>query len=94
LGNWRLRRAGPWRHARCFFGSIERGDDPRPTRSVATMEAPMLTNLLARLARADEGVTAIEYGLLAALISVAIITAASLVGTNMAAMFTTIAGSL
>jgi pilus assembly protein Flp/PilA len=45
-------------------------------------------------AGSDRGVTAIEYGLIAALISIAIITAVTLVGTDLAALFTTIAGKL
>jgi pilus assembly protein Flp/PilA len=40
------------------------------------------------------GVTAIEYGLLAALISVVIITAVTLLGTNLNAVFNSIAGKL
>lgn len=44
---------------------------------------------------ADEsGVTAIEYGLIACLIAVVIITAVTLVGTNLAAVFNFIAGKL
>ncbi len=42
----------------------------------------------------ESGVTAIEYGLIASLIAVAIITAVALVGTNLAATFNTIAGKL
>ena len=42
----------------------------------------------------EEGVTAIEYGLIAALIAVAIITAVTLVGTNLTAVFNGIAGHL
>jgi len=42
----------------------------------------------------ESGVTAIEYGLLAALIAVAIITAITLVGTNLSTLFTTVAGKL
>lgn len=42
----------------------------------------------------EEGVTAIEYGLIAALIAVGIIISATAVGTNLAAVFTSIAGSL
>ncbi|CAH2602025.1 Flp family type IVb pilin [Rhodovastum atsumiense] len=38
------------------------------------------------------GVTALEYGLIASLIAVAIITAVTLLGTDLAAMFTKIAG--
>lgn len=47
-----------------------------------------------RFVRDEEGVTAIEYGLIAALIAVAIITAVGLVGTNLADLFTKIAGEL
>ena len=40
------------------------------------------------------GVTAIEYGLIAAGIAVAIIVAVGLVGTKLTALFTTVAGKL
>ncbi len=40
------------------------------------------------------GATAIEYGLIAAGIAVAIIVAVGLVGTKLTAMFTTVAGKL
>jgi len=42
----------------------------------------------------EKGVTAIEYGLLASLIAVAIITAVSLVGTNLSRTFTTLSDKL
>lgn len=42
----------------------------------------------------EEGVTAIEYGLIAALIAVVIITALGLVGTNLNAVFQFIADKL
>jgi pilus assembly protein Flp/PilA len=42
----------------------------------------------------EKGVTAIEYGLLATLIALAIVTAAALVGTNLSAQFTSIAGKV
>ncbi|MDE2289614.1 MAG: Flp family type IVb pilin [Burkholderiales bacterium] len=51
-------------------------------------------DLVRDFARDEEGVTAIEYGLLAALIAVAIIVAAGLVGTNLAAVFKYVAGKL
>ena len=44
--------------------------------------------------RGEEGVTAIEYGLIAALIAVVIVTAITLVGTNLTATFNTIASKL
>lgn len=42
----------------------------------------------------EKGVTAIEYGLLASLIAVAIVVGAGLVGANLSAIFTFIAGKL
>jgi pilus assembly protein Flp/PilA len=42
----------------------------------------------------DSGVTAIEYGLIASLIAVAIITAVTLVGTNLSSVFGSIATKL
>ncbi len=42
----------------------------------------------------EKGVTAIEYGLIASLIAVVIITAVTLVGTNLSTTFTTIANKL
>ncbi|MBS1155433.1 MAG: pilus assembly protein PilA [Proteobacteria bacterium] len=49
---------------------------------------------LTRFVRDEEGVTAIEYGLIAALIAVVIITAVALVGTNLNAVFQYVAGKL
>jgi pilus assembly protein Flp/PilA len=42
----------------------------------------------------EKGVTAIEYGLIASLIAVAIIAAITIVGTNLSAIFTFISGKL
>ena len=42
----------------------------------------------------EEGVTAIEYGLIAALIAVAIITAVGTVGTGLTATFNAVAAKL
>ena len=44
-----------------------------------------------RFLRDEEGVTAIEYGLIAALIAVVILVAVSLIGTNLNAVFKRIA---
>ena len=51
-------------------------------------------DLIRAFVREEDGVTAIEYGLLAALIAVAIIAGAGLVGTNLNGMFNAIAGKL
>ena len=53
----------------------------------------MLT-LARTLLHDDSGATAIEYGLIAALISVAIIAAVTSVGTHLTTTFNTIAGDL
>ena len=57
-----------------------------------------LTQPLARLtkplARDDRGATAVEYGLMVALIAVVCIGAVTLVGTNAQAMFNAIAAAL
>lgn len=53
----------------------------------------MLSKLYVGL-KDDEGATAVEYGLMVALIAVAIITAVTLVGTNLTALFNNIAGHL
>jgi pilus assembly protein Flp/PilA len=49
---------------------------------------------LARLLKNDSGATAIEYGLIAALIAVAAIAAFQLVGTNLSSTFHGIATQL
>lgn len=51
-------------------------------------------NATRRFLRDEEGVTAIEYGLIAALIAVLIIAGAQLVGTNLNTLFTTIGNCL
>ena len=47
-----------------------------------------------RLLRDEAGATAIEYGLIAALIAVAAIAAFRLVGTNLSSIFNTVATDL
>ena len=47
-----------------------------------------------KLTRNDEGATAIEYGLIAALIAVAIITAVTSVGTKLSATFNNISNGV
>ena len=47
-----------------------------------------------KLFKNEDGATAIEYGLIAALIAVAAVTVLGTVGTNLTATFTTVASSL
>ncbi len=49
---------------------------------------------LMRFLKDEEGVTAIEYGLIAALIAIVIIVAVTLVGTSLNRIFTTVADTL
>ena len=53
-----------------------------------------IVNVIKQFIRDEEGVTAIEYGLIAALIAVVIITAVRLVGTNLTAVFNEVATEL
>jgi pilus assembly protein Flp/PilA len=53
-----------------------------------------MKNLFARFAKDDSGATAIEYGLIAAGIALAIIAAVQGVGTKLSSNFTTISTSL
>ena len=53
-----------------------------------------MTNLFSRFVRDESGATAIEYGLIAALIAVVIITGLTTVGTNLNSKFASIATSL
>lgn len=47
-----------------------------------------IKNFVSAFINDEEGATLIEYGLIAALVSVAVITAATLLGTNLKATFT------
>jgi pilus assembly protein Flp/PilA len=53
-----------------------------------------MNKLVQRFATDESGATAIEYGLIAALISVVIIGVLSLIGTNLNTKFTQIANQL
>jgi pilus assembly protein Flp/PilA len=53
-----------------------------------------MKNLFARFAKDESGATAIEYGLIAALISVVIITAVTQLGSNLDTVFTDVANAL
>lgn len=53
-----------------------------------------MSNLIARFVKDESGATAIEYGLIAALIAVAIIAGAGAVGSQLSEKFTGIASTL
>jgi pilus assembly protein Flp/PilA len=54
----------------------------------------MTMSIVKKLFADESGATAIEYGLIAALIAVAIVAAATTVGTNLKTTFTTVSSSL
>ena len=53
-----------------------------------------MSKLIARFVKDESGATAIEYGLIAALIAVAIIVGARAVGENASTTFNTVASTL
>lgn len=53
-----------------------------------------MKNVFARFAKDESGATAIEYGLIAALLSVAIIATLQLVGDNLIAIYNSIVAAL
>jgi pilus assembly protein Flp/PilA len=53
-----------------------------------------MRNLITKLFFDESGATAIEYGLIAALIAVAIITAVGTVGSHLSSTFNSVASSL
>jgi pilus assembly protein Flp/PilA len=59
-----------------------------------TKEGLQMRNLFKRFISDDSGVTAIEYGLIAALVAVALITALTLLGGELATTFETVEGEL
>jgi pilus assembly protein Flp/PilA len=53
-----------------------------------------MTKIFARFVKDESGATAIEYGLIAALVSVAIIAALQALGTQLTATFTSVTTAL
>jgi len=53
-----------------------------------------ITKFQARIATREEGATAVEYGLMVALIAIVIIVAVALLGTNLSTLFNTAATSV
>ena len=53
-----------------------------------------MRHLVSRLFKCEQGATAVEYGLIAALIAVVIITAITALGTNLSGVFNSVSTSL
>jgi pilus assembly protein Flp/PilA len=54
----------------------------------------LYTNLMIRLRSEEKGATAVEYGIMVALIAVVIIVAVSLLGNNLLGLFNNVAGKV
>jgi pilus assembly protein Flp/PilA len=66
----------------------------RPESGQQPVELQAMKNLVARFVKDESGATAIEYGLIAAGIALAIIAAVQGVGTKLSTNFSTISTSL
>jgi len=53
-----------------------------------------MSNLIARLVKDEDGATAIEYGLIAALVAVVLIGVLTLLGQNLSTVFSHVASDL
>jgi pilus assembly protein Flp/PilA len=58
------------------------------------VRSQQMKNLFARFANDESGATAIEYGLIAGLISIAIVTAVTTAGGSISSIFTTVSTKL
>jgi pilus assembly protein Flp/PilA len=58
------------------------------------VRSQQMKNLFARFANDESGATAIEYGLIAGLISIAIVTAVTTAGGSISSIFTTVSTQL
>jgi pilus assembly protein Flp/PilA len=63
-------------------------------KDIVSTEEPIMTTLVMRFLADDTGATAIEYGLIAAGIAVAIIATVQALGTNLNTTFSTVSTSL
>jgi pilus assembly protein Flp/PilA len=68
-------------------------DDPRATEPNIPMETGMFANLIGFI-KDEDGATAIEYGLIAALVSVAAIGALTAMGDSLSTMFETVSSAM
>ena len=80
-------------HGGLVFGGEQVFTGLSPHHLLASKEIPM-SKFVTKFMNDESGATAIEYGLIAALIAVAIITAATSVGTSLSGTFNTVSGKL
>jgi pilus assembly protein Flp/PilA len=75
-------------------GATNSAGEDRAGTAIADTQEHAMTNLVERFARDESGATAIEYGLIAAGISVAIITVVNTLGSQLKTTFTNISTQL
>lgn len=76
-----------------FLSLTEAVQSEGSSQTVVQKETTM-KNLFARFAKDESGATAIEYGLIAALVAVAAIAGFKLVGDNLLTLMNTVGGKL
>ena len=69
-------------------------DPPLESNTEKHRDPNMMTKSVSRFLKDESGATAIEYGLIAALIAVVIIGAVTTVGTKLSAQMSNIAGAI
>jgi pilus assembly protein Flp/PilA len=74
--------------------SLTEADPEQGSSQTVVQKETTMTKFFARFAKDESGATAIEYGLIAALIAVVAIAGMEVVGTNLLAKFQEIAGKL
>ena len=78
----------------CYRGSKQAAVLTKPLRENPSVEEKDMSKFLTRFLKDESGATAIEYGLIAALISVVIIGALTTLGTNLNTDFTSVSTAL
>jgi pilus assembly protein Flp/PilA len=67
---------------------------PSPVKGTVMLSQLVKFQVKVAALRSDRGATAVEYGLMVALIAVVIIVAVALIGTNLSTMFNKVATSV
>jgi pilus assembly protein Flp/PilA len=67
---------------------------PGPSTSREHLTMSLLVKFKVKLQNPERGATAVEYGLMVALIAVVVIVAVTLLGDNLSSLFNTVAGKV
>ena len=94
VSNYRENRAVLLKATLDSLGYDRRRTSDAPFRDVATRVGSNMKAIVAKFLKDESGATAIEYGLIAAGIAIAIIAAVNGVGTQLSSTFSSISTSL